>query len=373
MTNIFVVTTILLGVTLACSIFFLYKLRYESKHNKELSLLSDIMKISFESATLESSCLHLIDSMQDVYGFSYVTILLYDEILGSFNVAGSNCHRKFFPDLEAFALETYRDVHTANLLRAKIGSYLAYPSARLRDVKSSYFIPLVSSDKCVGAIIIEDKKAGCFEHLKIPFFLLIINNVSFVMQNIIYSEKIKQFNSRDSLTGTYNRRYMQERLPMYIQDYEANDGTFCLAVLDIDFFKNFNTSWGHSHGDWVLKNLSKMVQSKLRPSDELYRFGGEEFVIYSPGLYYDEAVDYYNSIRLAVESMRVSTIDTDESTPVRISLGYASYPMHSTSSDGLFKAADTALYYVKEHGRNNIKFYDPKDCKGVQRPDFKTK
>ncbi len=89
--------------------------------------------------------------------------------------------------------------------------------------------------------------------------------------------------TRDSLTGLFNRRYLEESLIREFQRAEREKSTVCLIMLDIDGFKAFNDTYGHDAGDLLLKKLGELLQSDVRGSDISCRFGGEEFLIVMPG------------------------------------------------------------------------------------------
>lgn len=336
----------------------------------EVRLLEDITSISFEGSTLENSCNEVIYSLQSHFNFSYITIFLYGNESNSFSPIASNCHLKDLDELSTYVARLYHENKKPMIHVDKDGLLLQYPTSTNKDICSNYFIPLMVEENCFGAILIEDKRSNAFESIEESFFLTIVNNVSFVIRNISYSEYMKKSSERDSLTGMFNRHYMNSRMPKYVELAVLESSTFCLTILDIDHFKKFNDTYGHQHGDIVLKEVSKYLNSSLRQGDELYRYGGEEFVIYSPGLALDIAQSYYERLRAGVEDLEIETVDTKEITKVTISLGVASYPLHETNHELLLKQADQALYTSKENGRNQITIYS-QDCSDKELPAFK--
>lgn len=147
----------------------------------------------------------------------------------------------------------------------------------------------------------------------------------------------------DPLTGIHNRRSLKAWLDKLIHEQTL----FTILEIDIDFFKRVNDTYGHDKGDEALKALTKLIQSVARKDDIVARIGGEEFVLVIPNQNSEGAFKIAERLRLAVESSYIDTIGY-----ITISIGIASYPEHGTNIEQVFKKADNALYYAKEHGRN---------------------
>ncbi|SJN36043.1 diguanylate cyclase (GGDEF domain) [Pseudoalteromonas sp. JB197] len=147
----------------------------------------------------------------------------------------------------------------------------------------------------------------------------------------------------DPLTGIHNRRSLKVWLDKLIHEQTL----FTILEIDIDFFKRVNDTYGHDKGDEALKALTKLIQSVARKDDIVARIGGEEFVLVIPNQNSEGAFKIAERLRLAVESSHIDTVGY-----ITISIGIASYPEHGTNIEQVFKKADNALYYAKEHGRN---------------------
>lgn len=149
--------------------------------------------------------------------------------------------------------------------------------------------------------------------------------------------------STDPLTGLLNRRTMTDIMEGW---FEARL-RFSLVILDIDYFKSVNDTFGHPMGDKVLKSLARVLSQSVRRSDICCRYGGEEFVLLFPGLRTDEAFAQAERIRRKVERM-VTPIGRS----VTISMGVADYPSHAETMESLIDLADRCLYQAKQNGRN---------------------
>lgn len=153
----------------------------------------------------------------------------------------------------------------------------------------------------------------------------------------------------DGLTNIFNKRYFNESLDMEIIKAEKHNKDLSLIILDIDYFKKINDSYGHDVGDIILKEISELIKSNLEKDNILSRIGGEEFAIIAPSTDRDQAFELAEKIRKSVE-------EYDFSYPKKkttISIGISEY----TQKDNkilLFKRADISLYKAKHNGRNRV-------------------
>ena len=157
---------------------------------------------------------------------------------------------------------------------------------------------------------------------------------------------------RDSLTGLYNRRYLDERLERDLTRAKKYGFPISLAMIDLDHFKNVNDTYGHRAGDEVLKALGTLLQSTLREGDIPCRYGGEEFVVLLPRMPLVTAVKRAEQWRDAFAWLLVPYGDAQIGTTM--SIGLATFPDHAATADALVDSADRALYRAKAAGRNRL-------------------
>ena len=153
----------------------------------------------------------------------------------------------------------------------------------------------------------------------------------------------------DPLTETHNRRSLNGLLNhlMYKQT------PFAILEIDIDFFKRVNDTFGHDKGDEALVYLTNIIKKLSRKDDIVARIGGEEFVLVLPNEDNKSAYTIAERLRTTVESSKIDTIGH-----ITISIGIATWPDHSNDIDKVYKCADKALYYAKNHGRNRCVIAD---------------
>ncbi|WP_226579753.1 diguanylate cyclase [Halobacillus litoralis] len=157
----------------------------------------------------------------------------------------------------------------------------------------------------------------------------------------------------DYLTGVGNVRFFYRRLNEYIRGAQKKEKAFALLLLDIDHFKKVNDTYGHDAGDQILMQLSELLQSSARYTDEVSRNGGEEFSILLPQCSAGTAREVAERIRKAVENYKFKLPD-GRFIHLTISIGISHYGDGAFLPEELYKKADEALYYAKETGRNKV-------------------
>jgi diguanylate cyclase (GGDEF)-like protein len=165
--------------------------------------------------------------------------------------------------------------------------------------------------------------------------------------------KLENQSIRDHLTGLFNRHFMQISLEREISRAARRKQTLAVFMMDLDHFKTFNDTFGHAAGDAVLKAAAQVFVGSVRAEDIACRYGGEEFTIILPDLTLQIALQRAESIRRAVERLRVP-IGREETAEVTVSIGVAMYPADGETGDALLHRADMALYTAKRQGRNQI-------------------
>lgn len=168
--------------------------------------------------------------------------------------------------------------------------------------------------------------------------------------------KILQYATLDALTSLNNRRQFETRLKQEVAAAKRQQKPLCGMMIDIDFFKRVNDTYGHAAGDEVLKQTAAVIKELLRESDIPSRYGGEEFAILLPFTRLDEAKVVGERLRKAVESTPVTIGEDDarkKNINVTISMGIAEFNPEETGEE-LFERADKALYQAKESGRNRV-------------------
>ncbi|MBC3874247.1 diguanylate cyclase [Undibacterium flavidum] len=157
---------------------------------------------------------------------------------------------------------------------------------------------------------------------------------------------------RDPLTGLHNRRFMDEALMKELARAKRENYSLSLIMLDLDFFKRVNDTYGHAVGDQVLITLSKHLRAHARESDIVCRYGGEEFLVAMPHMTPEQAFRKIDSLRQIIAQTPVMYGSIPIS--ITISAGVASFPENGDDIDALLRLADNAMYQSKHDGRNRV-------------------
>lgn len=157
----------------------------------------------------------------------------------------------------------------------------------------------------------------------------------------------------DGLTELYNHRYFQEQMKSNVENSKRYGNEFSMIILDIDFFKKFNDTYGHQSGDAVLRQVAQTLKKSVRATDIACRYGGEEMSIILPNTGKNVAHSTAEKICERVSSNKFK-LQGDKEVSVTISLGVSTYPHDGQTPSELIEAADKRLYNAKNNGRNQV-------------------
>lgn len=192
------------------------------------------------------------------------------------------------------------------------------------------------------------------------FYIWLMIWITFIFKHLlqklkVYQAEMKQMALYDALTQLPNRKLLEDRLLKLIKSSQREKRKFACCLIDLNDFKTINDHLGHAHGDELLKQASKRIESVLRDTDTAARLGGDEFVILLDGI--DEFSWHRAFSRVqSVLSENYCLIDTD--VKVGASLGVAIYNLHGKDAESLLQAADKAMYAAKANG-GGICLYEP--------------
>jgi diguanylate cyclase (GGDEF)-like protein len=164
---------------------------------------------------------------------------------------------------------------------------------------------------------------------------------------------LRMLATMDGLTGVYNRREFNRWISCEIERSRREGDPVSLIMVDIDYFKKINDTYGHHIGDEALRCVSGLLKQEVRPGDHVARYGGEEFAIILPKTSGTEAMSVAERLRATIEAQPV-LLDTGGVLNLTASIGFATFPMHANSENMLMTEADKALYRAKQSGRNRV-------------------
>jgi two-component system, cell cycle response regulator len=165
------------------------------------------------------------------------------------------------------------------------------------------------------------------------------------------SETLEHEALTDGLTGMHNRRYFDDAVAEYLDQFRRIEKPIGLMILDLDHFKKVNDTYGHDVGDEVLRQVARCLQEFTRYHDVVARLGGEEFAVVAPNMSRESLFKLADRIRSAVSALNISTGNVH--LRVTMSIGLAIWD-HRETAEGLYKRADMQLYQAKRTGRNRV-------------------
>ncbi len=218
--------------------------------------------------------------------------------------------------------------------------------------------PVIQSG-AVGSVVQLIATPAEQEKLKsqVPFVNVYLRETAPVLETKRLMESLRDSTLRDPMTGLNNRRFLEEYVETLVASVQRKRTNAAILMLDLDYFKMVNDTYGHDAGDAVLKALSTVLKQSVRSSDLVIRYGGEEFLIILIDSQGDAASNVAENIRAAVENLKVQVAGIV--LQKTISIGIADFPTDSDTFWQAVKFADVALYQAKEQGRNRVVRFVP--------------
>ena len=267
-------------------------------------------------------------------------------------VPNPNVERQLCQAEDAIAAQAHSTMTTqvfsrTDLLRHGIRSFLTYALA----------VPLVRKGATVGAICLSRESADKFHDADIELAQWAADYLAGTILNALQHAQVEQQARTDSLTGMANRACFDDAIKTEVCFAHDTDACCSLLLLDIDRFKVINDKFGHLVGDHVLRSTAQTVLAtleKTRVHDRVLaaRYGGEEFAILMPGVNETGAARMAEMIRESISEHTFVFAGT--TIPTTVSIGVATLPKHAVDAIELIAAADGALYFAKESGRNRV-------------------
>jgi diguanylate cyclase (GGDEF)-like protein len=218
-------------------------------------------------------------------------------------------------------------------------------------------VPLLGRHRVLGALILYSGSPAAFENPgQVAYFAAVGKQIGIALDNAAHLGRVTELSYRDGLTSLFNRRYLEEALENEVRRAARYGQPLSLQLLDIDHFKTYNDTFGHTAGDEALRLVAQRLREHYRDSDILTRYGGEEFAVILPTTTKWQA-------RLVAEKIRETIAATSgealsgSGAAVTISVGVAAFPDDAATALGLLRAADAALYAAKGRGRNRVEVF----------------
>ncbi|MBI5267538.1 MAG: sensor domain-containing diguanylate cyclase [candidate division Zixibacteria bacterium] len=219
--------------------------------------------------------------------------------------------------------------------------------------RSLALVPMIAHRHTVGLLVAESDEAALFKDRDIQQLTIVARSAALAQENAELHKRTAELTIIDELTDTFNYRYFVQKFQEEKKRALRYKAPLSIIMVDIDWFKKLNDSYGHEVGNVVLRELSRVIKGCVRDVDIFCRYGGEEFVVILPQTPQSEAAVIGERIRSQIENTVVDTGKTGK-VKVTVSVGISSYPENGKSHEDLVSVADQALYRAKGSGKNLV-------------------
>ena len=224
----------------------------------------------------------------------------------------------------------------------------------LVGAKSELAVPMVSRGRTIGVLNAESVEVGTFTEEDEKILAILAGSAAMALENARLHKQLEDQSTTDELTGVFNYRHFAERLKEEQRRARRYDQPLSLIMVDIDWFKTCNDTYGHQAGNLVLKGISRVIKNIVRDTDVVCRYGGEEFIIILPQTVPADAHEIGERIRHEVERTDFSDEGLLPSIRVTVSIGVSTYPDNGGTAENIVELVDKALYRAKGSGKNVV-------------------
>ena len=345
----------------------LVQLLEQAQRNQQILRRHQAIDLKFIGAnTLQELIECIFETLAESSQMDVVTLCLIDadydirRIMADLSLEASEFPNLLFLDRDVDLGSLLPALHKPVLSRFDRDMHGAIFPPKVLVPASAAVVPLLRQGRLIGCLclgsLVEDRFA---EGMATDFIEHLGSIIAICLENVINNERLKRIGLTDSLTGVNNRRYLERRFEEEIGRTRRNSTALSCMYIDIDYFKKINDKHGHQAGDEVLQEVAARIQTELRLSDALARFGGEEFVVLLIDAPLLHALVVAERIRSGIAGRPVVLSDGTKQ-PVTVSIGLTELQPQDRQlgtekiAPLLLARADGALYEAKKSGRNKV-------------------
>ncbi|MCP4701597.1 MAG: diguanylate cyclase [Gammaproteobacteria bacterium] len=337
-----------------------FSIEEKEEHARELALLNHMGNLLHACHTERETYHVAVDVYKDLFPADSGCLYIFNKTAGKQQPAVwwggfANEYPEFEPK-QCQALQRGEKMHIVEDPRK--GTFCSH----LAEGFSQHYmcVPIITQNEIIGLfhLIFEQSENGARDELfwrineeKKMIIIRMMEHYALSLGNLRLRETLKKEAIQDPLTGLYNRRHMEKSLEREVTRARRHDTPIGIIMIDIDYFKYFNDTYGHETGDVVLRELGKYLKKSIRGEDIACRYGGEEFILIMPGASLEntgrQAEKFCSGVKEAIQVEHKGKILS-----ISVSLGIASYPDQGSDIQDVLKAADLALYQAKAAGRD---------------------
>lgn len=327
----------------------------EQKRAREMAFLNKIAQIAISSQTAEEMLAGIVRETEVNFSFDHIGLGVLDynskEIEIKAEAGGAKVLGKRIPLGVGILGKVARSGEMA--LEQGSGDRLL---GVLPEARSVLCMPLKYGESLLGVLNIESRRESAFAPGEVLLLQTYADLVSAALHNVMIFQKMEHQSITDPLTGIKTRRFFSEALTQEINRGQRTGRPFSVVLIDLDKFKEVNDSMGHLEGDLVLARIGRLLEQKVRQSNVVARYGGDEFIILMPETAVDQACILSERLRLWI-----ATDPYLNERKITGSFGVAEYPLHGSTAEDVVRVADSSMYLSKRAGGNKVSTTEPSE------------
>jgi diguanylate cyclase (GGDEF)-like protein len=215
--------------------------------------------------------------------------------------------------------------------------------------RSVLCLPIAYGESLLGLLNVESSRENAFQSEEVLIMQTLADLLATALHNVFVFQKMEQQSITDPLTGIKTRRYFNEALQLESKRAMRSGRPFSVVIIDLDKFKEVNDTMGHLEGDLVLARIGRLLDQKVRQSNVVARYGGDEFVVLMPETGVEQATILSERLRLWI-----ATDPMLNERRVTGSFGVAEFPLHGSNVEEIIRVADAGMYKAKHAGGNKV-------------------
>ncbi len=342
-----------------------------TKHVKRERLVYSVSNIVRSSVDIHKVLETTVEQIGTTFGVSRCILLRGVSVYEYVRSVPSVKDLFFTEDGLTFARTALNTTHPQDLIETEFMMQKEYDPEFLKKLgmRSGLVVPLIMRERVLGALFLQDcTELRAWNIDDISLIGSLADQISVAIENAeLHQEKEKQAVT-DGLTGIANRRHFNETFTREFERAKRYNQELSLVVVDLDFLKVINDTFGHQVGDEAIKEIARLVKQSSRAVDLPARYGGEEFCLLLPNTDIKMAEQLAERLRRLINDVHI-----EGPGHISASFGVASYPLHAGDPDFLFRKADEALYEAKQAGRNMVKVASEIQEVKIEKPARKAK
>jgi diguanylate cyclase (GGDEF)-like protein len=320
----------------------------EQKRARYLSFVNTLSRAAISLQDADEMLAAIVSQIEQTFHYDHIGVGLID-----YNTKEIVMHAEAGATKEAAGKRVPLGVGIVGKVARSLETVLQQEGGQLLSVlpgaQSVLCIPISYGDTLLGVLNVESYQPSAFHQDEIMMFKTLADMLSAALHNVSVYHKVAHQSITDSLTGLKTRRFFDEALQSEHKRGLRSGRPYSVVLIDLDKFKPVNDQFGHLEGDLVLMRVARILEHKVRQSNIVARYGGDEFIVLMPETGADQASILSERLRLWI-----ATDPTLNERGVTGSFGVAEFPLHGSTTPEIVRMADTAMYQAKRAGGNRV-------------------